>query len=206
MRRKYNYPTPIEIEQLIKVLRSTKCKVERRKTLRELCLRLSFIPQQLTRKYKWAPNFSDLVAIGHASLLKAILSFDPGQCNNYKLWTYRWIRKSVAVEALREKEWLDFQGESEQFEEMAEDLYAEIDIETDFLKNEDQEVVRFLISKLDKPHRDLINLRFGLADKEKSVREVAAELNLSTKKVCKVEQEAIGSLKKLYNEYSAFSC
>jgi RNA polymerase sigma factor (sigma-70 family) len=191
-------PTTLEITLLFKELENQDKSGE---AFHELFYKLSCIPQRLVRKYHWAPNQRDLLNSGYETLIRAIRTYDFAKCNNFFLWGERWIRKEIAKEKFKEKEWVDNQHLSQDVAEYADLLPDPVNLEDDYQVAEERALAYQLINSLEPTSMNFIQKLYGLEDNDPvSLRALAKELKISPKKAWKLKSEIIETLHDTYQE------
>ena len=147
----------------------------------------------------------DLISVGTIGLIKAVNTFNPEK--KIKLATYasrcieneilmflRKISKTVSEISLDETLNIDQEGNELQLSDL---LYNEIDeVVEPILKQEKEDLMLIAIKKLKRREQEIINLRFGLDNKEAlTQKEVADYLGISQSYISRLEKRIFDKLK-----------
>lgn len=187
------YPSALEVQNWISEYRAEENPGKKKKLLRQICLKLSYLPGQAVRQYSWAPNFEDLYSLGQQILVNAVQTYDPQQCNNFSLWIRKWILKSVAVAAKKEKDWGDLMVLSNQPSEMESFLPAADNLEENICRLQTVRQVRGLAGKLQPEEARLVRYRLmGLEDFEMLEIE-----SWDYRRLKKIEVQAVRNLRRI---------
>jgi len=203
MAKKKIFPSKLEIELLVKKYKDCANERDKERALKELIYKLSYIPQHQVRRYSWTKNtwnqsFDDVLQSGYIALIQSIKTFDCNKCDNFEFWIKPWVSKSIGIAALKEKTWADRRKDMEPIESVQEQILSEEDIEGEYVIKEDNSLISFYVSMLDRDQREVVKRRFGFNKRDLSIRETAKELNMSEKKVIKIERAAVLRLKSMY--------
>lgn len=155
-------------------------------------------------------NIEDLISIGTIGLIKAVNTFSPEK--NIKLATYasRCIENEILMHlrkiasqkmevSLDEPLNTDWDGNELM---LADVLGSEVDeISRDIEEDDEKKVLLQMIEKLPKREREIIDMRFGLGEKEElTQKEVADKMGISQSYISRLEKRII---KKLGNRLNA---
>lgn len=147
----------------------------------------------------------DLVSIGTIGLIKAVNTFRPNK--NIKLATYAsrcieneilmYLRKSVQYKnelSIDEPLNIDYDGN----ELLLSDIIGTDDdvVNRDIESEAEREMLRLAVSELGSREREIMEMRFGLADgQEKTQKEVAELIGISQSYISRLEKKIIKKLK-----------
>ncbi len=180
---------------LFKKLSQATTDKEKDALIKELAYRLSYIPLNLTKSFKWAENHRDLQQIGYLTLLKAIRSFDYNKCDSFYLWSHRWIRKELARAQAKEANWRNIGVESVDYKDVENELVDDSNIESKLINEEYGSLLKVAISRLDRKSREIVEYLYGLNGNELlSIREVAEKVKLSPKTVKRLGEMAVATI------------
>lgn len=155
-------------------------------------------------------DYEDIVSIAIIGLIKAANKFDPKKNNKFATFASVCMSNEICMRIRKEKKEgssrynsISLQNTISKSKDDNEKLTLEdilaIDEEELFSQVEDninREKLMSMINKLDKRDREIIILRFGLADfKPKTQIEIAHLLNISQSYVSRLEKEIIGKLR-----------
>ena len=150
-------------------------------------------------------GLEDLISIGSMGLIKSVETFKMDK--NIKFATYasrcieneilmflRKISKTVSEISLDETLNIDQEGNELQLSDL---LYNEIDeVVEPILKQEKEDLMLIAIKKLKRREQEIINLRFGLDNKEAlTQKEVADYLGISQSYISRLEKRIFDKLK-----------
>ncbi len=155
-------------------------------------------------------NIEDLISIGTIGLIKAVNTFSPEK--NIKLATYasRCIENEILMHlrkiasqkievSLDEPLNTDWDGNELM---LADVLGSDVDeISREIEEDDEKKILRQIIDNLPKREREIIDMRFGLGEKEElTQKEVADKMGISQSYISRLEKRII---KKLGNRLSA---
>ena len=199
-------PPPLSKEEEEKyILLSEQGDLKARDKLIEHNLRLVVF---LAKKYENTKlDLEDLVSIGSIGLIKGIKTFSLEK--NIKLATYcsRCIDNEILMHLRKNKktkgdisfeESLSFDGDGNELH-LEDILGTDKDIVTRPLDDEtDRQMLTEELSKLDPRDKEIMNLRYGLNDKEEMTqKDVAEKLQISQSYISRIEKKVIKRLKKI---------
>lgn len=180
------------INLFVQMEKNPECK---NKTIEQLTKKLSYIPCSLSSKYSKHPNYNDIKQVAYETFFKAIKSFDYRKSSNFKSWAWWWIRKEVAVEALREKRFVrSYVPIDEKMLEESSIFYLEDCV----IEQENEYLLKKFIGRLDEEVRFILESYYGIGDSPKiSLRSIASKLNISHESVRTIKNEATNDLIRL---------
>jgi RNA polymerase sigma factor (sigma-70 family) len=156
----------------------------------------SFVPQRLTRRYRWANNYQDLLNTGFEALTRSIRSFNRELCNNFMMWCVPQIKTAIGRAKYAEKKWGGKETVSSEIE-------WEVDLELDFIETELEELLSLFLRRLERTPRLVITHTYGLYHQEpKTIRQIAADLNIPPTRVWKTRKIAMNQLRKMFQVHA----
>jgi RNA polymerase sporulation-specific sigma factor len=155
--------------------------------------------------YGTAKNQEDLISIGSIGLVKAVDSFDPKNGARFATYAAKCIQNEILMHFRSQKklsvevsinETIDMDRDGNPLTYM-DVIAAEDNMEEDLdLKMKAALVRRLVNNVLDERERQIITLRYGLADGEAyTQREVAQLLGISRSYVSRIEKSALATLR-----------
>ena len=197
MKTRVRRPPPLEITILFKKLEEEKSQ----EAFDKLFYKLSCIPQRSVRDYKWAQNQNDLLNTGYETLIKAIRTYDFSKCNNFFLWGEKWIVKEIAKAKFKEKVWIENQIKSTDISEYANILSDPVCLEENYEIEEQKYIAYKIINLLNPSSKKFIQKLYGLNGTDiVSLRTLAHELGISTKKAWKLKNQILEDLNDAYKK------
>lgn len=159
--------------------------------------KLSFLVYRATSRYKRFQNYEDLNQDGFIGLLKAIRKFDHTRYPNFFLYAQQWIKHSVKRSASRydivynpnrkKVVYADLSEKEEEDPNNLEDMY---------FKKELSSGIQNTIIKLSEREQNIVNSIFGINTEQKSLREIASEVELTHEGVRQIKNAALSKLKR----------
>ena len=166
----------------------------------------------VAKKYTQAPgaDSDDIISIGTVGLIKAVSSFRPEK--NARLATYaarcieneilmfmRASKKTQQEVSLNECLGHDTDGNEITFMDILtaedEDVAALADLNMD-----SKRLYRYMASCLSDREREIISLRYGLAGKAVTQRQIARKMGISRSYVSRIEKKALNKLKEEFEQ------
>lgn len=199
---RYNtIPKEIEIDLLKKAKNGDK------KALNQLVESNLRLVVSIAKRYKHLSlEMNDLIAEGNIGLLNAIERFDLRR--NVRLCSYAtwWINKAILLALKNRCEINNFETSVNNLAQHDEEEYEVEDIaninktkQLDNIYEESdsyKETINFLLSKLDKRSREVIEYYYGLNDKDSlTMNEIGEKLNLSMERIRQIKSRAMITLR-----------
>ena len=180
-------------EKLDKIEDATELRRTQQKVFADVLMASSFLPWKMVKRYKGLDNYEDLHQVASMVMFQAIRSFDYKISRNFYAWSYRWIKKEVAIAAFRQKRYADsfslVDGKDLCINELA-DSNPEQDL---FLKELDQ-ILSSALDGLSKKPRSIIRKVFGIGESRSSLREISQDVCISHEQVRRLKDVALQQL------------
>ena len=193
------------------LLRAREGDTEAKNQLIEHNLRL--VAHIIKKYYSNFKDQDDLISIGTIGLIKAVSTFDCEKGTKFATYASRCIENEILMHFRGRRKFAqdvfindpidtDKDGNSLTFQDIMTDdsnIYDEID-----LRIKSEQLHTFIAQNLAPREREIIYLRYGLrGQKPLTQREVADKLGISRSYVSRIENKAIGTLKKRFESKTA---
>lgn len=152
-----------------------------------------WLNNSILKRYKKSPIYEDLKQVAGLTLFKGLKAFNPEKSTKLSTYLFRWVRKNVAVEAFKQKNWYILHKPTEAINLINSLTYnledkIEYKLIHDYLYN--------ILNIFDNKDKQIVIFTFGLYDEDSlSLRDIAKKISMSHEFVRTRQQYLIKTIK-----------